>query len=96
MQHGRTLAHFATCQLPGGLILLAVHLPHPLCPGLPSCLPAPYGPLSREDTGRSRCVCLPEMRCAVADGDALQQTVHFDTTVMPLGWGQGGGSFLLE
>jgi hypothetical protein len=34
-----------------------------------------------EDTGKGRCVYLPETKCcAVADGSALEQMAAFDTT----------------
>lgn len=49
---------------------------------MPSSSPAPDGQHSGEDTGTGRCVYLPETkRCAVADGNALEQVVHSDTTV---------------
>lgn len=49
---------------------------------MPSSSPAPDGQHSGEDTGTGRCVYLPETKCcAVADGNALEQVVHSDTTV---------------
>lgn len=57
-------------------------LPSFLSPRLSSSSPAPDGQHSGEDTGKSRCVYLPETKCcAVADGSALEQAAHSDTTV---------------
>lgn len=57
-------------------------LPPFLSPCLSSSSPAPDGEHSGEDTGKGRCVYLPETKCcAVADGNALEQAVHSDTTV---------------